>query len=161
MTPGRRFRGLHQALGIEINPGQSQERLQCVRPSSTKPVPQPISQKLSAAGKWRRTAQAMSRRRSANQKWPGSPPATRASSSIATGILMIPANGPSKRTAVAGWISLHQNQLGANLVPLTLLKEGVDEDLRPIKRVAAVIIIAARRDEREIRGFNHRTAILC
>src|SRR5262249_48574375 len=39
---------------------------------STKPVPQPTSRKLCAPGKWRRSAQTISRLRDSNQKFPGS-----------------------------------------------------------------------------------------
>ena len=69
------------------------------------------------------------------------------------GILMVPANNLGERSAVPGRIPFHQNQLGAKLMPPALFQEAVDEDLRPMQRIAAVVIIAARRDQCEVRGF--------
>jgi hypothetical protein len=74
---------------------------------------------------------------------------------------MIPGDDLGERSAVAGRIPFHQNQLGGKLVPLALLKEAVNEDLRPIQSIAAVVIVATRRDQCEVRGFVHGTPMLC
>lgn len=56
-----------------------------------------------------------------------------------------------KQRFVGRWIPVDKNQLRRQMIMIRLPFQGIDESLRPPQGIAAMIVIARSRDNREIR----------
>ena len=57
--------------------------------------------------------------------------------------------------AILRRIPFHEHELGIEAVTLALRRQGIEELLRPRELVDAVIVVARRRHDAEIRGSGH------